>query len=147
MDQEAAAIRFANWEQIIVTANSSGLKKREWCAQNGISEKAFYYWQRKVRKKTIETMKVLKRANGSMPEPMGTMDAAVISQPQSGFVELSFSDERNTVSPGMAELPGNCTELMVQIDNCQLFINGNIQERTLATVLKVIRNVKEQQRL
>ena len=67
MDKEAAAIRFANWEQLIVAANSSGLRKREWCAQNGITEKSFYYWQRKVREKAIETMKALKPVGESMP--------------------------------------------------------------------------------
>ena len=90
MDKEAAAIRFANWEQLIVAANSSGLRKREWCEQNGITEKTFYYWQRKVRSKAIETMKALKAVDESTPTAIQKDQAMTLSRTESSFVELSF---------------------------------------------------------
>ena len=34
---------------LIQECNSSGLTKREFCQQRGISEKSFYYWLRKLR--------------------------------------------------------------------------------------------------
>lgn len=141
MDKEAAAIRFANWEQLIVVANSSGLRKREWCAQNGITEKSFYYWQRKVREKAIETMKALKPVGESMPAAIQQDQEMTLSRTESSFVELSFQNEAPAIPAAPCEpAPNNHAELMLQVGDCQLFINGNIQEQTLATVLKVIRN-------
>ena len=37
------------WAMLIQECNNSGLRKREFCRQRGISEKSFYYWLRKLR--------------------------------------------------------------------------------------------------
>ena len=39
---------------LIQECNASGLTKREFCQQRGISEKSFYYWQRKFREQIVE---------------------------------------------------------------------------------------------
>ena len=141
MDKEAAAIRFANWEQLIVAANSSGLRKREWCLQNGISEKSFYYWQRKVREKAIDTMKALKPDGELLSAAIQQDQAIALSRTESSFVELSFQKETPSIPAAPCEpASNNHPELMLQVGDFQLFINGNIQEQTLATVLKVMRN-------
>ena len=57
MDQEVNIIRIENWKRLILEANNSGLSKTEWCRQNNISSKTFFYWQRKVR--LMEAQKAL----------------------------------------------------------------------------------------
>ena len=47
--------RAQSWAMLIQECNSSGLTKREFCRQRGISEKNFYYWLRKLRNQMIET--------------------------------------------------------------------------------------------
>ena len=47
--------RAQNWATVIQECSSSGLSNREFCRQRGISEKSFYYWQRKLRQQIIET--------------------------------------------------------------------------------------------
>lgn len=42
------------WAMLIQECNSSGLTKREFCQQRGISEKSFYYWIRKLRSHMAE---------------------------------------------------------------------------------------------
>ena len=42
------------WAMLIQECNSSGLTKREFCQQRGISEKSFYYWLRKLRSHMAE---------------------------------------------------------------------------------------------
>lgn len=42
------------WAMLIQECNSSGLTKREFCQQRGISEKSFYYWLRKLRSQMAE---------------------------------------------------------------------------------------------
>ena len=39
---------------LIQECNNSGLTKREFCQQRGISEKSFYYWLRKLRSQMTE---------------------------------------------------------------------------------------------
>ena len=38
---------------LIQECNASGLTKREFCQQRGISEKSFYYWLRKLRTQMV----------------------------------------------------------------------------------------------
>ena len=42
------------WAMLIQECNNSGLTKREFCQQRGISEKSFYYWLRKLRSQMTE---------------------------------------------------------------------------------------------
>ena len=58
--------RAQTWAMLI---NSSGLTKREFCQQRGISEKSFYYWLRKLRSQMAEA---------SSPQ-LVQLDSAVIS--------------------------------------------------------------------
>ena len=45
--------RAESWARIIEECSNSGLTKREFCQQRGISEKSYYYWLRKLRKKLV----------------------------------------------------------------------------------------------
>ena len=46
--------RKQQWAQIIRECQSSGLSNREYCRQQGISEKTYYYWLRKLRSAAAE---------------------------------------------------------------------------------------------
>ena len=46
--------RAQTWAKLIQECNNSGLTKREFCQQRGISEKSFYYWLRKLRSHMAE---------------------------------------------------------------------------------------------
>ena len=49
MDTKTAEIRYQRWVQVIQDWNNSGLSKRDYCQQNAIDEKQFYYYQRRIR--------------------------------------------------------------------------------------------------
>lgn len=129
MDQNAAKARLEeHWKQVVLEGNQASVSKREWCRQNGISEKTFFYWQRRFRK--------------SEPGLLGSLSAtpdAVLQKPKSTFVELPFSENPNvnrSEDPSLNTVP----EAMIQFNGCQVYINGAIQESTLRTVLKVVRD-------
>lgn len=48
------AYRAQEWAMRIQECSASGLTKREFCRQRGISEKSFYYWLRKLRAQMAE---------------------------------------------------------------------------------------------
>ena len=49
MDAKTAEIRYQRWVQVIQEWSNSGLSKRDYCQQNAIDEKQFYYYQRRIR--------------------------------------------------------------------------------------------------
>lgn len=46
--------RMEQWRQIIQDCQESGLSDKAYCEQQGISEKTYYYWLRKLRKLAME---------------------------------------------------------------------------------------------
>lgn len=40
--------RLEYWTGIIMACRSSGMKVRSWCQENNISEKTYYYWQKRL---------------------------------------------------------------------------------------------------
>ena len=48
-------IRHRKWQEMYESYLSSGKNVTEWCAENGISKKTFYYRLRQIRKDMIET--------------------------------------------------------------------------------------------
>ena len=48
--------RRQQWTQIIRECQSSGLSNKEYCRQQGISEKSYYYWLRKLRSAAAESI-------------------------------------------------------------------------------------------
>lgn len=51
--------RAQTWAMLIQESKTSGLTNKEFCEQRGISEKSFYYWQRKLRSHIIESSEPL----------------------------------------------------------------------------------------
>ena len=47
------AYRAREWAMLIQECSASGLTKREFCRQHGISEKSFYYWLKKLRTQMV----------------------------------------------------------------------------------------------
>ena len=43
-----AGAKLMEWSERVAACRNSGIPVKAWCAQEGISEKSYYYWQRKV---------------------------------------------------------------------------------------------------
>ena len=80
MDKITHEVRLEQWTQIINECLASGMNKTEWCRKNGISDKSFFYWQRRIR---LETYK--NNTEAALPE---IADSSVSVPVQTTFVEL-----------------------------------------------------------
>lgn len=76
MDKSTHQIRCEQWTRIINNYLASGQTKKDWCRDNGISEKSFYYWQRILRNEAYLEQKQL-------PSPVSQVNKAPVT-----FVEL-----------------------------------------------------------
>lgn len=89
MDQITTDVRTQSWASIVTECNRSALSKQEWCRQNNVSIKSFYYWQRKLRREAVQ---------------------------HSGFAEVTvdpqFFDTRPGQTAAVIALPGVHIEIM-----------------------------------
>ena len=46
--------RAQQWAMLIQECKVRGMSNKEFCIQRGVSEKSFYYWQKKLRTKLVE---------------------------------------------------------------------------------------------
>lgn len=60
MDQTTHNVRRANWLTIIAQCQErpEGISAKQWLSDNGVKEKAYYYWLRKFRKEACEQMQL-----------------------------------------------------------------------------------------
>lgn len=84
MDKSTHQIRCEQWSRIINECLASGMPKTSWCKANGISDKAFFYWQRILRTEAYIEKKQLPAVASSKQEN------------QVAFVELKPIDAPNT---------------------------------------------------
>ena len=47
--------RAQTWAMLIQECKASGMTNKDFCIQRGVSEKSFYYWQKKLRTQLIES--------------------------------------------------------------------------------------------
>lgn len=47
-----------HWAGLIHECQNSGLKKKEWLAQNGISKDTYYYWYKRVQEACVDAMEI-----------------------------------------------------------------------------------------
>ena len=88
MDARTAEIRYQRWVQVIQDWSKSGLSKRDYCQQNEIDEKQFYYYQRRIRAIIAAQAEV-----PALPEGSFSKAAASSVEPQSNrpqIVKLRF---------------------------------------------------------
>ena len=75
MDQSTHEVRLANWESIVHQCQSrpEGQATKQWLADNNISDKQYYYWLRKIRKRALD------EADAKLPAVSGSQTPQAIA--------------------------------------------------------------------
>lgn len=112
-------LRRQSWTLMLREQAASGLSVRDWCQQNNISNKTFYYRRRQVQTMVLQSADESRFAELIMPEPP-VKDA-----------DLPRSD------PGYN---GFTPQLTISIGNIMIGVTQNTPQHLLSDVLQVIRN-------
>lgn len=136
MDQEVNIIRTENWKRLIMEANRSGLSKSEWCRQNGINIKTFFYWQRKIR--LMEAEKVL--SSSELPAVCPEQKTATIA----AFVDMTqlykeTASPADILSKDLTQ-PVFSPQLMLLAGQYRILVGDTATEQILSNVLKAIQS-------
>ena len=127
MDIKTTKIRYQKWAETIQNWSSSGLTKRAYCQTNGISEKQFYYYQRRIRSIVADHAE-----DNLLPVSHGDL------LPASGEAE----SPREAESPQIVRVPlpgmASCQSSMIcfGINGVVLSVPENISEAFLSKLLK-----------
>ena len=56
MDQITHTVRYSMWKDILLQCQNrpDGMSAKQWLKENQVSEKSYYYWQRKFRNELFE---------------------------------------------------------------------------------------------
>src|SRR5699024_8831743 len=83
MDNITHKVRCEQWTKIIKECLASGMNKTAWCREHGISDKSFFYWQRRLREEAyLSTVE-----SSSLPA------VSVPAEPSVDFVELRLPEQ------------------------------------------------------
>ncbi len=109
----------SQWLEIIGACKASGLRIREYCALNGISERGYYYWQNKIRKASI----------ASLPESLPPEDPP--AQPPAGWTVCEPVREEKLAESG----------LLIEINGCGVRVAKDADMEWLGRVCRMLRSL------
>lgn len=121
MDKTTHQVRLANWQKIIEQCNNcpQGTTVKQWVKDNGINEKTYYYWLRRVRQKVYLQM---------VPELPAVPSPEL---PAVTFVEIPVPGQADPVSgPFQADA-------MIRTDLMTIGIANSISDNLLERLLEV----------
>ena len=87
MDKITHKVRREQWLGIINECLASGMSKTAWCKEHGISDKTFFYWQRKLREDAYisaiesQTLPAVKDTNLPTGSPIDFVEVKIQEQP------------------------------------------------------------------
>ncbi len=102
MEQSLQALskqeRLDAWTTRIMECRNSGMSVRRWCQKNGLNEKTYYYWQRRL----FHALSAQHECTGSFAEltPMARLstDAAVTVRIAGAEVDIHSGADAETIS-------------------------------------------------
>lgn len=112
-------MRRQSWALMLKEQSASGLTVREWCRQNHLSVKSFYYRRRQVQEMILDATEEPSFAELVLPEP----EPSGLKQESSGSVSSCF----------VPQLTISARDLMVGVTQ-------ETPRQLIADVLEVIRN-------
>ena len=119
MDKTTHAIRLQQWSEIIQAQLNSGMNKKDWCRENNVPEKQFFYWQRRVRQELYEA-----KAGSLVP-------GGGINYP--ALVELPVSQGRHAAADFRPDA-------VIAVGDVTVGIKEDISEALLMSIGKMIRH-------
>jgi len=112
MGQLTHEVRLRHWAEQVHNRVVSGLSIRQWCRQQGIAEKTYYYWQRKLRAAAAKQLSQQTDGTRQALAPVGWTAIETV------------------------ETKANTAALPVEIGSCRVLVNENTDMGLLVKVCK-----------
>lgn len=126
MDQITHEVRLANWKKVIEECQTrpEGQTAKQWLTEHGISDKSYYYWQRKIRFQAYDEMK-----KPNVPSTVqGNMSVA--------FAEIPFAVQRDPLRTEHFE-----PAVVIHSGDMAIALSNTVSDILLARLLQEVRHV------
>ena len=124
MDQITHDVRTAQWAEIVRKCHErpDNQTAKEWLAANGINEKQYYYWQRRLRNMAAGT------TNKSLPMSRPTGEVSFIEMPVPRELPVECPQKAMTSSGPAA---------VIRTGKLEIELSNDISDKLLSKILKV----------
>lgn len=125
MDNITHEVRLKNWQTIIAqcAARPEGQTAKSWMQENGISEKSYYYWLRRIRREVYQEM-TSEKSSSALP--------SVRENKAVTFAEIPY------VTNETAEPTYKPAGAVIQTSRMTVALSNDISDRLLRAILKEI---------
>ena len=113
--------RMHQWGKRVKECRSSGETVRGWCAEHGINEKRFYYWQRQLREAACQ----------ALTERQAEEQNCKVSSDVPVFAALQMPAAERSAAPAVVIRMGEIT----------VEVHSAAERSTIETVLQAVRSV------
>ena len=123
MDQLTHTVRKSNWINIIQQCQDrpAGITAKQWLAENGISEKSYYYWLRKIRREVCE--------QECLPAADGPSEVSFVEVPIKASLDTAATQTIPSVLAPVA---------VIRSDSLTLEVSNDISESLLCRLLQEV---------
>lgn len=124
MDQITHDVRTAQWAEIVRKCHErpENQSAKNWLNENGINEKQYYYWQRRLRNMAAGT------TNRSLPTTRSSGEVTFIEMPSPNELPGERMEEV-TINSGLAAL--------IRVGGLEIELHNGISDELLGKILKV----------
>ena len=124
MDQITHDVRTAQWAEIVRKCHErpENQSAKNWLNENGINEKQYYYWQRRLRNMAAGT------TNKSLPTTRSSGEVTFIEMPSPNELPGERMEEM-TINSGLAAL--------IRVGGLEIELHNGISDELLGKILKV----------
>lgn len=125
MDKTTHEIRISNWRSIIeqCQARPEGQSAKQWLADNGISEKTYYYWQRRVRQETYALIK-----QDAVSPAIPALDTKSVT-----FAEIPYAAAPDNLQPF-------APDVVIRKGQTVLELSNSVSDRILEKIMEAMSN-------
>ena len=123
MDQITHRVRAEEWKTIIeqCQARPEGQTAKQWLADNGISDKTYYYWLRKLRRQAYDELAQTKEVSAVVPDKttpvaLAEIPAEVIMEPER-YTAVTIRLKRSTIEISNAVSDSLIVDLVKAVAN------------------------------
>lgn len=126
MDKSTHEVRLAGWKAVVeqCQARPRGQTVAQWCEQNDVGLKQYYYWQRRVRKHALA-----ERGSPSVPAVQSSMNPV-------SFVEIPV--HAVPVPNREGNLPIFCPDAVIRSGCIEIALGNSISDSLLDKIMKEV---------
>ena len=128
MDRITHQVRLANWTKIIEQCNNcpAGTTAKQWLSDNGISDKSYYYWLRKLRQE----------AYASAEKEFPAVRPSQEQQPAVTFAEIPLPNQQNSMTDTFM------ADAVIHTGTMVIGISNTVSDTLLSRLLKVAHHAR-----